>query len=124
MAEGKTTSHPTFFFLKSIIFREEIKEWKSHPEGLGQCYVYILTRTCSYMEMIPTFLLLPQPVCMRKHCRRCLPFFLSLSLESTFPACEGGFAGIPLSVCKWKQSLSSESSIFVITLVTVTVAHQ
>lgn len=51
-------------------------------------------------------------------------FFFSLSLASTFPACEGGFAGIPLSVCKWKQSLSSESSIFVITLVTVTVAHQ
>ena len=31
----------------------------------------------------------------------------------------GGFAGIPLSLYKWKQSLSSESSIFVITLVTV-----
>lgn len=97
VTEGRTISHLSFKKGGVIIFREETEEWKSHPEGLGQCCVYILTRTRSYMEIIPYSFLIrsyffPQHVCMGKHCRRCLPFY-PLSLESTFPACEGGIFG-------------------------------
>ena len=66
-----------------------------------------------------TFLLFPPHVCMGKHCRRCLPFYRLSLWKALFLRVRGGFAGIPLSLYKWKQSLSSESSIFVITLVTV-----
>lgn len=65
------------------------------------------------MEMIPMSLLSIKHVYTGKHCRSCLPFFQSL--ESTFPAGEGRLAEISLSIYKWKQSVSSESSLFVIT---------
>lgn len=41
------------------------------------------------------------------------------SSESTFPPGEGRLAETSLSIYKWKQNVSSESSLFVTTLVTV-----
>lgn len=97
VTEGRTTSHLIFKKGGVIIFREET-EWKSHPEGLGQCCVYILTRTRSYREIIPYSFLIrsyfPPPARLYGKTLQALFTFLSpLSLESTFPACEGGICG-------------------------------
>lgn len=124
VTEGRTTSHLIFKKGGVIIFREET-EWKSHPEGLGQCCVYILTRTRSYREIIPYSFLIrsyfsPHTSVWENTAGVVYLFTPSLSLwKALFLRVRGGFAGIPLSLYKWKQSLSSESSIFVITLVTV-----
>lgn len=67
------------------------------------------------MEMLPMFLLLIKH-CREKHCRSCLPFFL---FGKHFSEWGGDLREYPYQFTSGSKSLSSESSIFVITLVTV-----
>lgn len=99
------------------MFKEELEECGSHPEGRTQCcYVYSGRGTRSDMEMIPTFLFLSSTFIWETVAEA---VYLLFSLENALSAGEGRLAGRSLPTYQWKQSESSGSSLFVITLVTV-----